>query len=224
MADVNIQIKKRNGAIWDNLFPRTKAELVIESTSKQFVTSAQKSEWSGKQNALGFTPENSANKNKADGYVGLGANLKIPEQFLPDITITDTFVVASQTEMLALTAQVGDIAIRTDLSKTFILKTTGSSVLANWQELASPLAPVSSVNGKTDVGLNNVTNEAKATMFTNPTFTGVVTMPTPVTTDNSTKGATTAYVKAVTDGMGKTTVSATEPTTPNANDFWYEIV
>lgn len=29
----------------------------------------------------------------------------------------------------------------------------------------------------TDVGLGNVTNESKATMFTNPTFTGVVTIP-----------------------------------------------
>lgn len=28
MADVNVQIKQRNGEIWDNLFPKTKAELV----------------------------------------------------------------------------------------------------------------------------------------------------------------------------------------------------
>lgn len=33
----------------------------------------------------------------------------------------------------------------------------------------------------TDVGLGNVTNESKATMFTNPTFTGTVTIPTPFT-------------------------------------------
>jgi len=32
-----------------------------------------------------------------------------------------------------------------------------------------------------DVGLGNVTNESKATMFTSPTFTGTVTMPTPFT-------------------------------------------
>lgn len=29
----------------------------------------------------------------------------------------------------------------------------------------------------TDVGLGNVTNESKSTMFTNPTFTGVATLP-----------------------------------------------
>ncbi len=33
----------------------------------------------------------------------------------------------------------------------------------------------------TDVGLGNVTNESKATMFTNPIFTGTVTIPTPFT-------------------------------------------
>lgn len=56
MADINIQIKQRNGAIWDNLFPRTKAENVEESTSKRFVSDTEKSTWNGKQDALGYTP------------------------------------------------------------------------------------------------------------------------------------------------------------------------
>lgn len=34
---------------------------------------------------------------------------------------------------------------------------------------------------KTHLGLENVTNESKATMFTSPTFTGTVTIPTPFT-------------------------------------------
>jgi hypothetical protein len=54
--------------------------------------------------------------------------------------------------MLALsTAQEGDVAVRTDLNKTFILKTTGYSTLANWQELLTPTDSVQSVNGKTGV-------------------------------------------------------------------------
>jgi hypothetical protein len=31
--------------------------------------------------------------------------------------------------MLALTAEVGDVAVRTDLNKSFILKTVGASTL-----------------------------------------------------------------------------------------------
>lgn len=48
---------------------------------------------------------------------------------------------------------------------------------------------------KTDLSLDNVTNESKATMFTNPTFTGTVTVPTPTGGDSSTKAASTAFVQ-----------------------------
>ena len=46
-----------------------------------------------------------------------------------------------------------------------------------------------------DLGLGNVTNESKSTMFTSPTFTGVPISTTPSADDNSTKIATTAYVQ-----------------------------
>ena len=56
---------------------------------------------------------------------------------------------------------------------------------------------------KGDVGLGNVTNESKATMFTNPTFTGTTAAPTPSANDDSTKIATTAYVQQeLTDLIG----------------------
>ena len=54
---------------------------------------------------------------------------------LPPLSITSVFTVASQAEMLALTAQQGDVAIRTDLSKSFILATNSPSTLADWKEL-----------------------------------------------------------------------------------------
>ena len=133
----------------------------------------------------------------------LDSNGKLDTSVLPALAISDTFVVSSQTAMLALTAEVGDIAIRTDLNKSFILKKAGANTLANWQELLTPTSPVQSVAGKTgavtltasDVGLGNVTNESKATMFTSPSFTGTPTAPTQALTDNSTKIATTAFVK-----------------------------
>ena len=46
-----------------------------------------------------------------------------------------------------------------------------------------------------DVGLGNVTNESKATMFASPAFTGTPTAPTPSLSDNNTTIATTEYVK-----------------------------
>jgi hypothetical protein len=97
--------------------------------------------------ALGFTPENSANKNQALGYVGLGADGKIALTYLPATAITSVTVVTSEAQMLALSVQVGDVAIRSDISTSFILRGNDPSVLADWQEILTPAGLVQSVNG-----------------------------------------------------------------------------
>lgn len=183
----------------------------------------------------------SASKNvgTAVGNVPLiGANGKLDGGIMPAIAITDTFVVNSQTAMLALNVEVGDIAVRSDQNKTYILRVEPATVLANWQELLTPTSPVTSVNGKTgvvtisatDLALGNVTNESKATMFTSPALTGTPTAPTPVENDISTKIATTSFVdRLVTKKVSmmpqsSTTVSATAPVSPTQGDFWYELL
>jgi hypothetical protein len=93
--------------------------------------------------------ENTANKNTANGYAGLGSDGKLISSQLPSITISDTFVVGSQSAMLAVTAETGDVAVRTDLNKSFILKGTNPAVLTDWQELLSPTSTVTSVFGRT---------------------------------------------------------------------------
>lgn len=86
----------------------------------------------------------------AEGNVPvLGAGGKLSEAVIPAIAITDTFVVDSQTAMLALEAQQGDVAVRTDVNKTFILKVAPATTLANWVELETPTDAVTSVNGLT---------------------------------------------------------------------------
>ena len=74
---------------------------------------------------------------------------KLPSTVLPAIAVTNTFVVASQVAMLALAAEEGDIAVRTDISKSYILAGDDPSDLADWQELLTPTDAVSSVNGQT---------------------------------------------------------------------------
>lgn len=51
---------------------------------------------------------------------------------------------------------------------------------------------------KADVGLSNVTNESKTTMFTNAALTGVPTAPTASKTTNNTQVATTGFVNQLT--------------------------
>lgn len=73
---------------------------------------------------------------------------KLDTSILPAIALVDTFVVDSEAAMLALNAQQGDVAVRTDVNKTFILSQSPASTLANWIELLFPCSVIS-VNGKT---------------------------------------------------------------------------
>jgi len=87
-------------------------------------------------------------KGVANGLSTLGSDGKIPSSQLPALAINDTFTAANQTAMLALTAQRGDICIRTDTSKTYVLSTDSPSTLADWKELIAS-GQVTSVNGNT---------------------------------------------------------------------------
>ena len=112
-------------------------------------------------------------KNAVSGYAGLDASGKINPSQLPALAITDTFVVASESAMLALsTAEVGDIAVRTDINKTFILKTTGYATLANWQELLSPTDLVSSVFGRSGAVTAQANDYTFAQIGSKPTTLG----------------------------------------------------
>ena len=80
----------------------------------------------------------------------LDANGKLNTSVLPALAITEVNTVASESAMTSLAAQQGDVAIRTDVNKTFILSKEPASNVANWIELQFPIA-VTSVNGKTGI-------------------------------------------------------------------------
>ena len=79
----------------------------------------------------------------------LDSNGKLNTSVLPSLAITETSVVSSESEMLALTAQPGDVAIRADEDKSYILKGNDPTQLDNWEMLRTPNCKVLSVNGKT---------------------------------------------------------------------------
>jgi len=89
-----------------------------------------------------------AQRGAALGVATLDAQGLIPASQLPPLAISERFVVASQAAMLALVAQRGDVAIRTDLSRSYILGSDDPTQLANWSELLSPAAPVTTVHGR----------------------------------------------------------------------------
>lgn len=94
---------------------------------------------------------NNNTKGQPNGVASLDANGLVPSAQIPPIAITDTFVVASQAAQTALTAQKGDVAVRTDLNKSYILRSEPASTFSNWQELLTPTDTVLSVNAQTGV-------------------------------------------------------------------------
>jgi len=86
-------------------------------------------------------------------FATLDGTGKIPVSMIPSIALTEPFVVSSQSAMLALNAQVGDIAKRTDLGYSFCLATLPPSTLANWVQLTDDvLAQLGLSSGATMVG------------------------------------------------------------------------
>jgi hypothetical protein len=109
-------------------------------------------------------------KGAANGVATLGADSKIPSAQLPALAITTTAVAASQAAQLAVSAQSGDVVVRTDLNKSYIHNGGSAGTMADWQELLTPTSAVTSVNGftgavtlaKSDIGLANVDNTTDA--------------------------------------------------------------
>lgn len=76
-------------------------------------------------------------KGAVNGVATLDAGGLIPTSQLPPLAISDVFTVANQAAMLALTAERGDFAVRTDLGVTFVLSAEPASTLGNWVQLTS---------------------------------------------------------------------------------------
>ncbi|MDD3949249.1 MAG: tail fiber domain-containing protein, partial [Anaerolineaceae bacterium] len=89
-------------------------------------------------------------RGQANGLASLGADGKILISELSSIPLVGTYVVASQVAMLASGATKGDIAVRTDESKTYVLQGADPTVLGNWVEISSS-ASVTAVNGQTGI-------------------------------------------------------------------------
>lgn len=93
----------------------------------------------------------------------IGVDGKLADSVIPALAISEIHEVASETEMLALKAQRGDIAVRSDTSTTFILKTDDPTKVENWTLLKTPTDSVASVNGKTGTVVLSTTDIAEGT-------------------------------------------------------------
>lgn len=102
----------------------------------------------------------------ASGLAELDASGLVPTNRLPALAITSTYAVASEAAQLALVAQEGDVAIRSDINQSYIKNAGTAGTIADWSLLLTPTDAVLSVAGRTgavvlakaDVGLGSVDN------------------------------------------------------------------
>jgi hypothetical protein len=138
-------------------------------------------------------------KGIANGIAPLDTNGKVPFDHIPSTAVAEVFVVSSEAQMLAISGSgIGDIAIRSDLNKSFILRATPGTLLSNWNELLTPTDSVLSVDGATGavdltgVYLNKTTGVLAGNL--NANTHKVTNLGTPT---NSADAATKAYVDTV---------------------------
>ena len=177
------------------------------SVNSQKITNLASPVDSGDAVSLGYL---NGQKGVANGIAELDGSGLVPTHHLPALAITTTQVVNSQANMLALTAQVGDVAVRTDVNKSFILTATPASTLGNWQELLTPTDAVLSVDGSTGaVDLSGTyLNKTTGRLFGNLDADGfkITDLGTPT---SSTDAATKAYVDTVAGSADAAAASAT---------------
>lgn len=89
--------------------------------------------------------------NEAGNVPVVGDDGKLNTSIIPSLALMDSYVVDSEEAMLALDCQKGDIAIRSDVVKTYILAGEDPTDINNWVQFLSPECNVQSVNGHVGV-------------------------------------------------------------------------
>jgi hypothetical protein len=139
------------------------------------------------------------NAGVANGVATLDGSGLIPTSQLPPLAVNDTFVVASQAAMLALTAQVGDVAVRTDINQTFILQASPPTTLGNWVQILTPPA-ITSITASSPLTGGTITSTGTIGISdASTTVKGAVQLTDSTSSTSTTTAATPASVKSAYD-------------------------
>jgi len=154
---------------------------IVQTSSFRFVTDTEKSTWNGKQNALGFTPENAANRGTANGYAPLNASGKIENSYLNTTVMNyhGTWNAATNTPALAdgmVGADPGDVYIVSvagtqNLGSGSLTFAVGDWIIYDqsnvWQKVINSNA-VTSVNGAQGAVTVNAINQLTGDVTAGP--------------------------------------------------------
>jgi len=202
--------------------------IITQDSSNRFVTDAEKSTWNGKQTALGFTPENTVNKDATGGYAGLTLfklNLRNAAN-----TITSWFTTAATAARTwTLPDKDGTIAMTSDITGTNSGTNTGDN---SANSSSTPISHVgtggtahANVVAAGAAGFMTGTDKTRldgmadsANNYAHPTGDGNLHVPATSTTNNGkvlTAGATAGSLSWTTVAAGGDATTTTAQTFTN---------
>ena len=83
----------------------------------------------------------------AGNVVQLNNDGKIPNEVVPHLAITDTFIVNNSGDLISLSsAEKGDVAIATGSNRNYILKESDYSDIAHWAQFAASVGSITGIN------------------------------------------------------------------------------
>ncbi len=101
----------------DGLWLRSKVGSAFSWIGSLAVSQAEKDTWNGKQDSLTYTPENTANKGQANGYVPLDSTSKIASTYLP--SYVDDILEFVNLASFPVTGETGKIYVALDTNLTY---------------------------------------------------------------------------------------------------------
>ena len=174
------------------------ATMITEDPEHRFVTDAEKAAWSGKQDDLGFIPEDSANKGKANGYASLDSTGKIPSTQLPEIPeagIKSINSIENAGGDIAIVGSTGITITTDDENKRVVVTATGEMTPGAHADShgiggSDPISPasigaVAAVEGK-GLSTEDFTTEEKTKLAGLSNYEHPATHPATMITEDST--------------------------------------
>ena len=146
------------------------------TSTNGFLSSTDWNTFNNKQDALGFTPENTANKGAINGYASLDGAGKVPSTQLP--SYVDDVVEVVNFAALPATGETGKIYITLDTN--FVYRWSGSVYVkisepnAVWGSITGTLSNQTDLQNALNAKQDTLTNPVTGTGTTNtlPKFTG----------------------------------------------------
>lgn len=187
------RMQQRRGTAlqWSTANPILNAgEIGWESDTNQFKIGDGTNHWNDLSYFLDETAINTslgdyvetATLGQPDGVATLDSNGKLESAQLPDVAQVTVHAVADQAARLALSVQVGDIAIQADNGQTYVLASEPASTNGNWSAIT--VSDVASLTGNNTFSGDNL-------------FTGTVSLSNDLTVEGDlTVNGTTTTISA----------------------------